>query len=132
MLAEPDPHVINWMDSQATESLFLSTISVAELRVGVQLLPDGHRRDRLHDALERRVLPRFTNRILVFDLPASQEYALLMASAKLHGRSIAVSDGFIAAIAAANGMMVATRDISPFEASGLKTIDPWSYQGDGA
>ena len=125
MLAEPNPHVISWLNAQASESLFLSTISVAELRVGVQLLPDGHRRERLREVLEHRVLPQFTNRILAFDLPASREYALLMASAKLTGRSIAVSDGFIAAIATANGMMVATRDISPFEAAGLKTINPW-------
>ena len=125
MLAEPDPHVISWLNAQASESLFLSTISVAELRIGVQLLSDGHRREKLREVLEHRVLPQFTNRILVFDLPASREYALLMASAKLIGRSIAVSDGFIAAIATANGMMVATRDISPFEAAGLKTINPW-------
>lgn len=126
MLAEPDPRVISWLNAQASESLFLSTISVAELRVGVELLPDGDRRERLREVLEQRVLPQFANRILVFDLPATHEYALRMASAKLIGRSISVSDGFIAAIAAANGMMVATRDISPFEAAGLRTINPWS------
>ena len=68
----------------------------------------------------------FAGRVLAFDLPASQAYADLMTKARSEGRTIPVSDGYIAATAAANGMMVATRDTAPFEAAGLKTVDPWS------
>ena len=78
----------------------------------------GRHRDRLHENLEGRVLS--------FDLAASQAYAELMAKARSEGRTIPVSDGYIAATAAANGMMVATRDTAPFEAAGLKTVDPWT------
>ncbi|MDE0507140.1 MAG: type II toxin-antitoxin system VapC family toxin [Gammaproteobacteria bacterium] len=122
----PEPRVANWLDAQALETLYLSAITVAELRFGVHALPKGRRRGRLHDHLEQQVLPLFAGRVLVFDLPASQAYAELMAKARSAGRAISVSDGYIAATAAANAMIVATRDTAPFEAAGLKTIDPWS------
>ncbi len=122
----PEPRVLDWLNTQALETLFLTAISIAELRVGVQLLPEGHRRDRLHENLEHRVLPLFTHRVLSFDLAATNEYAALMSRAKTAGRSISASDGFIAAIASAHRMMVATRDTSPFEAAGLRTLNPWS------
>ena len=122
----PELRVAEWLDAQALETLYLSAITVAELRFGVRSLPTGRRRNRLHEDLEGQVLPMFAGRVLAFDLPASQAYADLMTKARSEGRTIPVSDGYIAATAAANGMMVATRDTAPFEAAGLKTIDPWS------
>ena len=122
----PEPCVAEWLDAQALETLYLSAISVAELRFGVRSLPTGRRRERLHEDLEGQVLPMFAGRILSFDLAASQTYAELMAKARSKGRTIPVSDAYIAATAAANGMMVATRDTAPFEAAGLKTVDPWT------
>ena len=122
----PEPRVATWLDAQALETLYLSAITVAELRFGVRSLPAGRRRDRLDEDLEGQVLPMFGGRVLAFDLPASQAYAELMATARSVGRTIPVSDGYIAATAAANGMVVATRDTAPFEAAGLKTVDPWT------
>ncbi len=122
----PEPRVAEWLDAQALETLYLSAITVAELRFGVWSLPAGRRRHRLHGDLEERVLPMFAGRVLPFDLAASQAYAELMAKARFEGRTIPVSDGYIAATAAANGMMVATRDTAPFEAAGLRTVDPWT------
>ncbi|MDE0532803.1 MAG: type II toxin-antitoxin system VapC family toxin [Albidovulum sp.] len=122
----PEPRVAEWLDAQALETLYLSAIIVAELRFGVRSLPAGRRRDRLHEDLERQVLPMFPGRVLAFDLAGSQAYAELMARARSEGRTIPVSDGYIAATASANGMMVATRDTAPFEAAGLKTVDPWT------
>lgn len=121
----PESRVVEWLDMQALETLYLSAITVAELRFGVHSLPAGRRRARLHEDLEQQVLPMFAGRVLVFDLAASQAYAELMAKAQSGGRAISVSDGYIAATAAANAMMVATRDTTPFEVAGLKTIDPW-------
>ena len=122
----PEPPVAGWLDSQALETLYLSAITVAELRFGVRSLPAGRRRDRLDEDLEGQVLPMFAGRVLSFDLAASQAYAELMAKARSEGRTIPVSDGYIAATAAANGMMVATRDTAPFEAAGLRTVNPWT------
>ncbi|MDE0146866.1 MAG: type II toxin-antitoxin system VapC family toxin [Rhodospirillaceae bacterium] len=121
----PEPRVAAWLDAQSLETLYLSAITVAELRFGVRSLPAGRRRDRLDEDLEGQVLPMFAGRVLAFDLAASQAYAALMEKAGSGGRTIPVSDGYIAATAAANGMMVATRDTALFEAAGLKTVDPW-------
>ena len=123
--SSPDPRVIKWIDAQPLETLFLSAITVAELRAGVALLPAGKRRAGLHKGLETRVLPLFAGRVLPFDLGCTQAYAELMAKARASGLAIASADGYIAAIAAANGFTVATRDTGPFEAAGAAVINPW-------
>jgi predicted nucleic acid-binding protein len=127
--ASADASVLAWIDAQAVETLFLSTISLAELRFGIAALPEGRRRDALHSSLEQRVLPLFTGRILSFDVPASQTYATLRSRARRAGLAIALADGYVAAIALAHGFAVATRDTSPFEAAGVSVINPWNRQG---
>jgi toxin FitB len=126
---EPEPGVIEWIDAQALETLYLSAITVAELRSGIALLPAGKRRTGLLENLERRVLPLFAGRVLPFDLPCTQTYAELIAKAQKAGLAIAAADGFIAATAAANGFAVATRDTSPFEAAEVEVINPWGEAG---
>jgi toxin FitB len=121
----PDLRVIAWIDAQPLETLFLSAITVAELRAGVAQLPAGKRRTALQDSLETRVLPLFVGRVLPFDLGCTRAYAELMAKARAVGLAIASADGYIAAIAAANGMAVATRDTGPFEAAGAAVFNPW-------
>ncbi|MCW7761178.1 type II toxin-antitoxin system VapC family toxin [Photorhabdus luminescens] len=120
-----DPAVVTWIDEQNVETLYLSAISLAELRFGVAALSNGKRKDTLHRSLERSVVPLFTGRILPFDAAASEAYAEIMARAKSEGKAIGKADGYIAAIAAANRLIVATRDTSPFEAAGLTVINPW-------
>ena len=122
----PDARVIEWIDAQALETLYLSAITVAELRAGVALLPVGKRRSGLQQNLEERVLPLFAGRVLPFDLACTPAYAALMTKARAAGLAIAAADGYIAAIASANSMAVATRDIGPFEAAGAAVIDPWT------
>ena len=122
---EPDTAVIAWIDAQPLETLFLSAITVAELRAGVALLPAGKRRSGLQQNLEKRVLPLFAGRVLPFDLACTPAYAELMAKARAAGLSIATADGYIAAIATTNGFAVATRDTGPFEAAGTAVINPW-------
>jgi len=122
----PEPRVIEWIDVQTIETLLLSAITVAELRAGVALLPAGKRRAGLHENLEKRVLPLFAGRVLPFDLASTQAYAALMAKARGAGLAIATAGGYIAAIAAANGLAVATRDTSPFDAASVTVIYPWA------
>lgn len=122
---KPDPRVIEWIDVQALETLYLSAITVAELRSGIALLPAGKRRTGLQESLERRVLPLFAGRVIPFDLSCTQTYAEIIAKAQKAGLAIAAIDGFIAATAAANGFAVATRDTSPFETAGATVINPW-------
>jgi len=121
----PDPRVLDWIDAQPIETLYLSAITVAELRVGIARMPAGKSRNRLRERIETEVLPRFSGRVLAFDFAASQPYADLMAKAHAAGVIIGNYDGCIAAIATANGMMVATRDTTPLKAAGVAVIDPW-------
>ncbi len=123
--AAPAAEVGAWIDAQPLETLFLSAITVAELRAGVALLPAGKRRSGLQDSLETQVLPLFAGRVLAFDVGCTQAYEGLMAKARALGQAIASADGYIAAIAAAHGLAVATRDTGSFKAAGVAVINPW-------
>jgi len=121
----PDAHVVAWIDAQPLETLHLSAISVAELRAGVALAPDGRRREALRERLETLVLPMFAGRIPPFDLSCTAAYADVLARARVAGTAVATADACIAAIALTNGFLVATRDVGPFRAAGLRVINPW-------
>lgn len=128
MKPAPNPRVRDWLDAQAAETLYLSTITLAELLFGVGPLPDGRRRNGLNAAVEG-VAGLFDGRILTFDEPAARRYAGLALGARAAGRGFPTPDGYIAAIAASRQFAVASRDTSPFEAVGLKVIDPWTVGG---
>jgi len=121
----PDPRISAWINAQPLDTLYLSAINVAELRSGVALLPEGKRRAALHESLEKRVLPMFIGRVLPFDMACTNVYAQLTAKFRATGTPVETADACIAAIALANGLSVATRDTLPFQAAGLKVINPW-------
>lgn len=121
----PAPQVVDWIDAQPLETLYLSTITVAELRAGVAMLPQGKRQRGLKENLETRVLPLFDGRILPFDLACTQAYSDLIVSSRKSGIAIGSADAYIAAIAINSGFSVATRDARPFLAAGAKVINPW-------
>ncbi len=122
---KPAQQVIAWLDAQPAEILYLSSITVAELRAGVALLPEGKRRRLLHENLENFILPMFTGRILPFDFSCTSAFAEIMARARQTGQAISAADSYIAAIAATSRFTVATRDISPFEAAQVPVVNPW-------
>ena len=122
---KPNASVIDWIDAQALETLYLSAITVAELRAGIALMPVGKRRDSLHESLEKRLLPMFANRVLSFDMACTKAYAELLAKSRAAGLAVETADAFIAAVALANGFTIATRNTSRFEAAGLNVINPW-------
>jgi len=122
---EPNARVLEWIDAQALETLYLSAITVAELRASIALMPAGKRRDSLHGNLEKRLLPMFANRVLSFDMACTKAYAELLAKCRAAGLAVETADAFIAAVALANGFAVATRDTRPFEAVGVNVINPW-------
>lgn len=122
---EPHPSVRDWLDAQAAETLHLSSVTMAELLFGIGALPVGKRRDKLAAALEG-TLKLFDRRILSFDASAARCYADLAVKARAAGKGFPTPDGYIAAIAAAHGYAVASRDTSAFTASGITVIDPWT------
>ena len=125
MKPEPTSAVRAWLDAQEAETLYLSSITVAELMFGIGALPRGRRKDRLAAALDG-LLDLFSTRILPFDTSAARRYADLAVRARAAGRGFPTPDGYIAAIAVTHGFAVASRDTSAFRAAGLTVIDPWT------
>jgi predicted nucleic acid-binding protein len=125
MKPEAHPSVRDWLDAQAAETLFLSSVTIAELLFGIGSLPRGKRKDNLAAALDG-VLELFPARILPFDTAAARRYADLAVKARSAGRGFPTPDGYIAAIAAAHGFAVASRDTAAFIAAGLTVLDPWT------
>ncbi len=119
------PAVQAWLDRQAQQTLYLTSISLAELLLGIETLPAGRRRAGLAEALAELLGSLFGARILAFDAEAAKQSARLLGNARTRGRSISMADSQIAAIAAAHGFIVATRDTEPFEALGIPVINPW-------
>lgn len=124
MKPEPHPAVLAWLNEQAAETLYLSSVTLAELLFGIAALPAGKRKNMLKRALDG-LLTLFENRVLPFDTEAARRYADLAMTAKAGGRGFPTPDGYIAAIAVARGFIVATRDTAPFEAAGASWINPW-------
>jgi toxin FitB len=122
----PHPAVVDWLDAQAPETLYLTAVSLAELLAGVQALPTGKRRDALKNAIAERVLPLFAGRVLAFDQEAAEAFALVHAGALKAGNTISFADCAIAAIATVNGCMVATRNGREFKGTAVPIIDPWA------
>jgi predicted nucleic acid-binding protein len=122
---EPNPSVLAWLDAQAAETLFISSITVAELLFGIGVLPDGRRKDLLATRIDG-LLDQFVGRVLHFDTTAARRYADLAVKARAAGQGFLTPDGYIAGIAAAHGFSVASRDTSAFNAAGLAVIDPWT------
>ena len=130
---KPEPHsaVRAWLNGQAIETLYLSSVTVAEMLFGIGALPAGKRKDMLAQALDG-VLRLFRDRVLPFDIDAARCYADLAVTARASGRGFPTPDGYIAAIAASRGFMVASSDTAPYEAVRLRVINPWDAQPHGS
>ena len=124
MKPNPDARVKAWMQRQAPSTLYLTSVSVAEIRLGVGILPEGKRKREL-GAFFETLMRLYVGRILIFDLDAASRYAEVAVAARAVGRTLPTADGFIAAMAFARGYAVASRDKGPFLAAGLEVINPW-------
>lgn len=126
MRPKPSVAVESWMGGHPAASLFISTITEAELRYGVALLPKGDRQRNLLLQVEAMLAEDFAGRILPFDSSAATAYAQIAAARRQAGRPIALADAQIAAIAAARGATVATRNVGDFEGCGIDVLNPWA------
>ncbi|HEY6453955.1 MAG TPA: type II toxin-antitoxin system VapC family toxin [Steroidobacteraceae bacterium] len=123
--SKPNPEVLAWLDRQAPETLYLTTINVAELWSGVEALPAGRRRTQLQALMSANVLALFENRILPFDEPAATAFGRIAANAQAAGNRIDFADCAIAAIAMTKNFMLATRNIKDFRGVDVELINPW-------
>ena len=124
MRSEPDRRVREWEKANANR-LWLATILVGELLSGVQLLPDGRRKQAFLEGYEA-LISAHAERIVPFDLEAARHYAVVLARQERAGRNPGTADTQIAAIALARRMKLATRNVKHFAGLGLELIDPWT------
>lgn len=126
MRPRPDAAVLAWFAEQMQASFFISTITQAEIFLGIALLPAGKRRTALAIAAEEMFHVEFANRCLPFEQDAAREYALLVASRIKMGRPISTEDAQIAAIAIYHRLVLVTRNTKDFvHLDGLELVNPW-------
>jgi toxin FitB len=124
MSSEPHLEVVEWLDCQESDCVFLSSVTIAEISYGLESLPSGKGKRHLCDAFERFLALGFVDRNLDFDFEAARIYGQLMAVRRSAGRPMSMADGQIAAIAKAHGLALATRNVKDFQDCGLVIINP--------
>lgn len=124
--AAPDQRVIDWLSVTDESRIYLSAVTIGEIRRGLELVDDGARRDHLVRWLEQDLARRFTGRILSADFEIFDVWGRLTARERLAGRTLSILDRIIAATAHVHGLTVVTRNIRHFETLGLDLLDPWA------
>ena len=125
MRSEPDNTVVSWLDRQAPESIWVTSITEFESRFGLALLPDGRRRKALESALERLLKEDLEGRVLPFDSAAAGEAAILAAHRQRAGQPLDMRDTQIAGIALARRAAIATRNTRHFSDLSVDVVNPW-------
>jgi predicted nucleic acid-binding protein len=121
----PSPAVVDWVRNQQEEHLFLSVLTLGELRKGMERLTDGRRRRCLENWLDRDLKLRFSGRWLAIDEEVAERWGLVTAQAAAHGAVLPTLDGLIAATALVHGMTVVTRNTADMAAAGAPVLNPW-------
>jgi predicted nucleic acid-binding protein len=122
----PDAAVLRWLDLQGPTTLYLTTISQAELLAGVQALPPGKRRTELQKVLNNELTSLFSDRILAFGERSAEAYAHVVTAANAAGNPIDFADAAIGAIAVEHNFILATRNTRDFKGTSVKLLNPWS------
>ena len=126
MQRQTDPVVAAWLDGLPVESVWTTSITVFEVRFGLELLVKGRRRRQLEAAFTKALEEDFDGRVLPFDQIAAQASEKIAAQQRHAGRPVEIRDVQIAGIAAARKATLATRNARHFEGIGLTLVDPWS------
>ena len=126
MRTAPDPPVVAWLDRQPAESVWITSITVFEARLGLALLPKGRRRRALETAFSRLLEDDHETRVLDFDVAAATAAAALAAERQKAGRPADLRDTQIAGIALARRATLATRNVRHFKDLNVPVVDPWT------
>ena len=121
----PEPPVVEWLDRQPAESVWITSVTLFEARLGIALLPAGRRRRTLQAGFEKLLGEDLENRILAFDADAAAEAATLAARRQRTGRPVDFRDTQIAGIALARRATLATRNARHFSDLEVPVVDPW-------
>lgn len=126
-LVRPAPitGLVDWINSQQEERLFMSVLTLGELRKGIDRLPSGAKRTRLENWLDGDLRLRFSGRWLAVDEEVAERWGQVTATAETQGLTLPVIDGLIAATALTHGMTVVTRNDADMQAAGVPLVNPW-------
>jgi predicted nucleic acid-binding protein len=122
----PNPGVIEWLTQVEEDEVFLSVVTFAELRHGIERLPAGARRRRLDEWLRSELPLRFEGRIAPIDGAVADEWGRVVAQREASGRPIQAMDALIAATAQVHSLTLVTRNASDFQASLKAVLNPWT------
>lgn len=122
---KPDPRVLQWMDAADESLLYLSVLTLGEIRKGVASLPQSKRRTHLETWLELELRSRFSGRILGIEAAVADRWGLLAAEAKRKGRPLSAIDGLLAATALHHNLTIVSRNISDFAGTQVPVLNPW-------
>ena len=123
---QPDKNVVAFVASKPMESLFVSAVTLAEIRFGIELVADATRRADLTDWLTNRVRPMFEQRVLSVSEDVMLKWRLMVEDGRKVGHTFSQPDLIIAATAAQHGLTVVTRDVSDFQRSRVAVVNPWA------
>jgi predicted nucleic acid-binding protein len=123
--AKPEPNVLEWMEAADETLLYLSVLTLGEIRKGIALLPQSRRRTHLETWLELELQARFAGRILSVDASIADRWGLLAAEAKREGRSLSAIDGLLAATAIHHNLTIVTRNVIDFANAQVPIMNPW-------
>jgi len=127
MRSEPSPVVVEWVRAHRASELYATSITLAEVRYGIERLPDGSRRQRLR-AVADEVFAAFEEQVLSFDAEAATRYAVIVSERDRAGLPIDGFDAQIAAICRSHGAALATRNLKDFHGTGIGVLDPWQAE----
>ena len=123
---KPEPSVTAFIAEQPLESLYVSTVTLAEIRVGIELLSDATPRSELNDWLSRKVRPMFEQRVLEVTEDIMLEWRLLVEEGRKVGHTFSQPDLIIAATAQHHGITVVTRNTADYATAQVAVLDPWA------
>lgn len=126
MKASPNQGLWHWFETIESQPLFLTAITVAELRYGVCVLPEGKRRDQLDQAITQIVEDDFLDQILDFNQASAEGYGILVAKLRSEGITMSQSDAMIASMALAYEATLITRNVKDFEHCGIELVNPFT------
>jgi toxin FitB len=124
----PNQSVLDWLNAQPSEDLYLSVITVGEIAKGIHRLPDSRRKSDLIDWLHRDLLMRFADRIQSLNLETMMVWGELVGRLEPQGRPLPLMDSLIAAIALQGSFHLVTRNQKDFDGTGVQTINPFQHQ----
>jgi toxin FitB len=121
----PEQRVLQWIDAADESLLYLSVLTLGEIRKGIATLPQSRRRTNLETWLELELRARFAGRILSIDSGIADRWGILAAEAKRIGRSLSAIDGLLAATAIHHNLTIVSRNVSDFASTQVPVVNPW-------